>query len=402
MEKRMAALFWFFVFIKIKSKTKIRNSEWQFAFLSCTNPLSLHPMDSEKDFIQKSEIVASGSSKWEAPSNIALVKYWGKFGAQYPQNPSLSFTLSQCVTQTLVAYKPKENQPSKFSFDFTFEGEPTPSFHPKIEVFLERIAPYVPFIQQHHLTIESSNSFPHSSGIASSASGMSALALGIMSIEKAGNPTMSEAYFLKKASFLARLGSGSAARSIQGPMVSWGVSDVIEGSSDLYGTPLSSELHPVFQDFQDTILLIDKGQKKVSSTLGHNLMKNHPYAATRFEQARTNIKDLKIILASGDLPAFIALVESEALTLHALMMASQPYFILMHPNTLQVLNKVWAYREETQSSLCFTLDAGANVHLLYPKSEKSTVLKFIKEELAGYCQKNQFIEDQIGNGAKKL
>jgi len=95
-------------------------------------------------------------------------------------------------------------------------------------------------------------------------------------------------------------------------------------------------------------------------------------------------------------------VESEALTLHALMMASEPYFILMHPNTLQVINKVWAYREETQSALCFTLDAGANVHLLYPKSEKDAVLKFIKDELASYCQKNQFIEDQIGNGAKKL
>ena len=158
-----------------------------------------------KILFKKVKLVASGSSKWEAPSNIALVKYWGKFGAQYPQNPSLSFTLSQCVTQTLVAYKPKENQSSKFSFDFTFEGEPTPSFHPKIEVFLERIAPYVPFVKNHHLTIESSNSFPHSSGIASSASGMSALALGIMSIEKAGNPTMSEAYFLKKASFLGAL-----------------------------------------------------------------------------------------------------------------------------------------------------------------------------------------------------
>jgi diphosphomevalonate decarboxylase len=260
----------------------------------------------------------------------------------------------------------------------------------------------VPFVKNHHLAIESSNSFPHSSGIASSASGMSALALGIMSIEKVGNPSMSEAYFLKKASFLARLGSGSAARSIQGPMVSWGVSDVIEGSSDLYGTPLSSALHPVFQDYQDTILLIDKDQKKVSSTLGHNLMMNHPYAATRFEQARTNVKLLKPILVSGDLDAFVSLVESEALTLHALMMASEPYFILMHPNTLQVINKVWAYRKETQSALCFTLDAGANVHLLYPKSEKDVVLKFIKDELASYCQKNQFIEDQIGNGAKKL
>jgi diphosphomevalonate decarboxylase len=83
-------------------------------------------------------------------------------------------------------------------------------------------------------------------------------------------------------------------------------------------------------------------------------------------------------------------------------MASQPYFILMQPNTLEVINRVWKYRQDNNSALCFTLDAGANVHLLYPKTEKETVLKFIKDELMCYCQNGQFIEDQIGNGAKKV
>jgi len=359
-------------------------------------------MSSEKDFIESQNFEVMGNSKWEAPSNIALIKYWGKYGSQYPQNPSLSFTLSKCVTQTSISYRPIKNKQKEFSFDFSFKGKPTPGFHPKIEIFLNRIKPYVPFVKNHHLSIQSNNSFPHSSGIASSASGMSALALGIMSIEKKAKPIISDTYFLNKASFLARLGSGSAARSIEGPLVSWGVSNAFEGSSDLYGTAISSPIHSVFKDYQDTILLIDKGQKKVSSTLGHNLMNGHPYSSSRFEQARNNMSMLKKILTEGDLKNFISLVESEALTLHALMMASQPYFILMHPNTLEVLNKVWAYRQEVNSSLCFTLDAGANVHLLYPKSERDTVLKFINEELAVFCQNGQFIEDQIGNGAKKL
>ena len=359
-------------------------------------------MYTEKDFIESQNFEVTGNSKWEAPSNIALIKYWGKYGSQYPQNPSLSFTLSKCVTQTTLAYRPLEDKQTGFSFDFSFEGNPTPSFHPKIESFLNRIEPYVPFVKNHHLSIQSNNSFPHSSGIASSASGMSALALGIMSLEKKANPEISDIYFLKKASFLARLGSGSAARSIQGPLVSWGVSDAFDGSSDLYGTAVSSQIHSVFKDYQDTILLIDKGQKKVSSTLGHDLMNGHPYASKRFEQALDNMSLLKEILTEGDLTSFISLVESEALTLHALMMVSQPYFILMHPNTLEVLNKVWAYRQEVKSSLCFTLDAGANVHLLYPKAESDTVLKFINQELAVFCQNGQFIEDQIGNGAKKL
>ena len=103
----------------------------------------------------------------------------------------------------------------------------------------------------------------------------------------------------------------------------------------------------------------------MSSTLGHNLMFNHPYASQRFSQAHENITILKAIFKSGNLSDFIALVESEALTLHAMMMTSYPYFILMKPNTLAVINKVWEFRNQTGLNLCFTLDAGANIHLLY-------------------------------------
>ena len=96
------------------------------------------------------------------------------------------------------------------------------------------------------------------------------------------------------------------------------------------------------------------------------------------------------------------LVESEALTLHAMMMTSMPYFILMKPNTLQVINKIWAYRKATGSKVCFTLDAGANVHVLYPDNEADAVLSFIETELATYCQNKQYINDKISLGAKAL
>ncbi len=359
-------------------------------------------MKNEERFIETKRIEVEGSSHWEAPSNIALVKYWGKYGAQYPQNPSLSFTLSKCVTQTLISFKPKPSLNNNFSFSFKFEGKTTPSFYPKIETFLKRIDPYVPFVKNHHLDIESSNSFPHSSGIASSASGMAALALAIMDIERMGNPNMSESYFLQKSSFLARLGSGSAARSIEGPLVVWGACKNFKNSSNLYGVKIEAKVNSIFEEYQDTILLIDKGQKKVSSTLGHDLMNNHPYAPIRFKQAYENVSKLSSFLETGDIEAFIYLVESEALTLHALMMASNPYFVLMQPNTLEVLQKVWNFRTETKVPLCFTLDAGANVHLLYPKSEKEVVLKFIQEELIVYCQGKQYIEDQVGIGSKKI
>ena len=131
-------------------------------------------------------------------------------------------------------------------------------------------------------------------------------------------------------------------------------------------------------------------------------MHNHPYAQQRFITANDNLSKLIAIMESGDLSAFIEVVESEALQLHSMMMSSMPYFILMKPNTLEIINRVWAYRKATKSKLCFTLDAGANVHVLYPNSEKNAVTAFIQAELASFCKNGEFISDKAGFGALKL
>jgi len=85
-----------------------------------------------------------------------------------------------------------------------------------------------------------------------------------------------------------------------------------------------------------------------------------------------------------------------------MMMTSHPYFILMKPNTLEIINRIWEYRENTGSKVCFTLDAGANVHVLYPKKETKEIHLFIENELSKFCQNNHYINDSVGNGAKKL
>lgn len=355
----------------------------------------------DQDFILKSynSKVESGSVKWSSPSNIALVKYWGKRKNQIPENPSISFTLSNCKTITEVTYTKKKG--TEFSFEVFFEGEKNEAFKPKIQTFFERIESYVPFLRDYHFNIETSNTFPHSSGIASSASGMSALALCLMSIEEDLGVDYADDYFNRKASFLARLGSGSACRSIEGELVVWGKNKSTE-SSDLFGVRFDGDIHSNFKDYQDAILLVDKGEKQVSSTLGHKLMYGHPFAKERFLQAHDNLDKLKDILSSGDLKEFIKIVESEALTLHAMMMTSMPYFILMKPNTLEIINRIWKFREENNSNICFTLDAGANVHVLFPKAEESKVYDFIKSELVAYCQNGHYICDSVGNGAKRL
>lgn len=357
----------------------------------------------ESDFIPSGayDILPEGSVSYLSPSNIALVKYWGKHGEQLPQNPSISFTLSNCHTKTTLSYFPVARQEA-IDFEVYLDGEIAPDFKPKIAKFFTRIAIYLPFVKDYRYVIKTSNSFPHSSGIASSASGMSAMALCLMAMERFLTPEMTDDFFTQKASFLARLGSGSACRSLEGPLVVWGKHEAISTSSDLFGTRYLGDVHASFQEYQDTILLVDKGEKQVSSTVGHDLMHGHAFAKARFSQAHENLASLLAVFKSGDQEAFIKIVESEALTLHAMMMTSHPYFILMKANTLEIINAIWRYREQTASHICFTLDAGANVHVLYPASEKRQVQEFIAQKLSKYCQNEHYINDYVGNGAKLL
>ncbi len=348
-----------------------------------------------------SKKIEKASFTWQTPSNIALIKYWGKSNPQIPKNASISFTLDNCQTKTTIDFSKKERS-AEANFKLFFEGKEKAEFKPKIVEFFKRIQRYCPYILEYEMSIHSENSFPHSSGIASSASGLSAIAMCLMSLEVALYPTLTKEFTNKKASFLARLGSGSASRSIEGPLVVWGAHPEIAGSSDLYGVPFPYKVHANFANYKDAILLVDKGEKQVSSTLGHNLMIDHTYAENRFKQANENLSKMSTILQNGDLKAFVSLVESEALTLHAMMLTSIPYFILMKPNTLEVIQKVWQYRQENNSNLCFTLDAGANVHLLYPESEEENVNHFIESSLSPFCEKNQYICDRTGFGAKQI
>lgn len=336
-----------------------------------------------------------GKVAWASPSNIALVKYWGKKGKQIPQNPSISFTLSECRTETFVTFE----KSGSFGFSFFFEGQENPVFGAKIEKFLLDYQAFFPFINQLSLKVESSNTFPHSSGIASSASSMSAFVMCLLDIE---SQLIGKDIDFQKASYFARLASGSAARSVYPKMALWGATDCYKGSSDEFAVSLGNDIHPVFKTFRDSILIVSGETKAVSSRAGHALMEGNPYASARYTQANENIKNLLTASKSGDLDIFINITESEALQLHALMMCSQPSFILMKPNTLNLINEIRQFREETKIPICFTLDAGPNVHLLYPENEAEKVEGFIKGELVTCCNQGCWIADHVGDGPQKL
>lgn len=348
---------------------------------------------------------SAGSLTVSAPSNIALVKYWGKSKGQIPKNASISFTLSHCLTRTTLSYTPLilSKGVAAPEFDVFVDGKSKPEFAPKIFTFFERITPYMPWVSSFQWRIDTKNTFPHGSGIASSASGFAALAGALMHLEASwSRQPIDQELWTDKTSFLARLGSGSAARSVIGPLMYWGQHPALPESSDLYARALSQNIDPIFLDYKDTILLVDEGEKEVSSTVGHNLMHDHPFATQRFEQAQDNLARLLDILSGGDLDEFCALVETEALTLHAMMMTSNPSYVLMKPNTLAIIDKVRKFRRTANVPVCFTLDAGANVHLLYPANFAQQIMPWIQQELSPLCQGGQFIEDQVGQGLKKL
>jgi diphosphomevalonate decarboxylase len=127
-------------------------------------------------------------------------------------------------------------------------------------------------------------------------------------------------------------------------------------------------------------------------------MEKHPFMASRIEQAHGQVVNVLDALARGDESLLIRVAEEEALTLHALMMSSSPGFLLMKPATIAAIEKIRLYRMETGRPVCFTMDAGANVHILYPGRISNEVELFLETDLKDYCENGRIIYDSVGNG----
>lgn len=330
----------------------------------------------------------------EAPSNIAIVKYWGKKAIQTPINPSISFSLSKAKTITNIQYT---HSPNPLTIEFLFESHKKPEFIPKLKTLTERLVNYLPFLKTGNLLVQSSNTFPHSVGIASSASSMASIAKALFEIQIQIKPQFDTSVKQNFISELARLGSGSACRSIINGWALWGKTAEVEESSDQYAIDINNGLHHNFQHLQDTILIIKKGEKKVSSSIGHQLMQQHPYKNGRIDQANKNISNLLTILRSGDFVQFARICEEEAMSLHGLMMSSSPSYTLLEPNSLLTINRIKEFRDKHSLPITFTLDAGPNIHVLYPLSISKRIDSFINEQLKPLCEDEQLIFDSINN-----
>jgi diphosphomevalonate decarboxylase len=337
-------------------------------------------------------------SHWKCPSNIALVKYWGKRDFQKPMNPSLSFVLRNAFTETSVELHKDGDQ----KVEFYFEGVSS-SFGERIEKYLSQISIQLPWANKYNFRIHSKNSFPHSAGIASSASSSGALALCLTELDFAiSGKEANSPEFWQKASELARMGSGSACRSVYPGFSIWGKTHLFESGSDEYAIHLSDGVHPLFFGLRDAILLVDSGTKEVSSSVGHQLMENHLYQHSRIAQAHQNLNELYLALLTGNQEKFVEVVENEALSLHAMMMTSNPSFILLKPSSLEMISRIRRFRLKSQIPVCFTIDAGPNIHLLYFQENELDVKAFIERELLVFCENGKWIDDEIGSDPERI
>lgn len=346
--------------------------------------------------------LVSGKVTWRCPSNIALIKYWGKRERQLPANPSLSFSLSECITETSVEYEYIDALVSP-AIHFSYNGKPHPKFQTRIARYIEDRVLDIPDLSHLRMNIQSQNTFPASSGIVSSASAYGSLALCLCSIEEKTHGSVTGSLdFYKKSSYLARLGSGSACRSVYGGYTIWGDSEFYNEFTNLYAQPLQFDIHPEFKDLQDAILIVSSDEKPLSNSESHDLMKGHPYASGRYNQAQRNLNSLITSLRTGDIELFTTIVENEALSLHALIMSSGIGTIFFKPSSLMIIEKIKQFRKESKVPVYFTMEASPNVHLLFSSIYKDKVLPFIESEIKPLCSNNQIILDHIGQGPQKL
>ncbi len=335
---------------------------------------------------------------WRCPSNIALVKYWGKRHFQLPENPSLSFSLKNSLTETSVEIIPGGTG----KINFSFEGD-TSSFSKRVEAFLDLLLPEISWGSKVDFYIGSKNTFPHSAGIASSASAFGSLALCLADLNKQVNKTdQSLDGFQSVASRWARLGSGSASRSVYGGFSLWGRTNLFESATDEKAIQLNEVIHPDYKELKDTVLLVSSGEKSISSSEGHKLMETNPFRRSRIAQAHEHLNALYLALLTGDKKQFLEIAEAEALSLHAMMMTSNPPFILLKPNSLEIIQRIKFFRERTEIPVGYTIDAGPNIHLLYFLENKTEVQTFIKRELLNFCENRRYIDDGIGDGPMKI
>jgi diphosphomevalonate decarboxylase len=312
----------------------------------------------------------------KSPSNIALIKYWGKqteknFNTkQQPLNSSLSFTLpnlySETSATTTIGYGAHEI-PAQHTFQFN--SEKRLSVEGKLKIFLNLFLSG--WADEVSLNIVSKNNFPSSCGIASSASGYAAIVntlSELFQLEKVFTPK--ELFFWKTN--WARIGSGSACRSvIEGSFVCW----ELENNSEPVSQVKTLKPHKNFQNLIHRVVVLNSNEKKISSSEGHLLALSSPLHPIRLANIEKEYFALCEAIESGNFLEVCRITEQDAFAMHAIMMsASTPCFYFEASTTNLIASLI---EQRKQRKIFWTVDAGPNVHILAHPSETQWLDSFL-------------------------
>lgn len=299
-----------------------------------------------------------------AAPNVALVKYWGKRDEELklPLAGSLSISLPGLATTTRVAPAAPGNTATDRIFVGAADGTesllpPEAPFAARLAAFLDLFRPTPDFLFEVHTR----NNFPTAAGLASSASGFAAL---VLALDRLYQWNLAP----KELSMLARLGSGSAARSIEDGFVEW-----LPGTRDDGLDSYAIRLALPWPGLGLATVLADASPKAVGSTEGMRRT-----AATSFaypgwpHRVAEDLAAARAAIAAQDLAALGAVAEANCLAMHGLMWTAYPPLVYQCAATLQAMQTVWAARAQGLR-IWFTMDAGPNLKLLFDSSEAAAL-----------------------------
>lgn len=309
-------------------------------------------LSAARHFLPSSYDAVKEQSSAFAPVNIALVKYWGKKDEELhiPITDSLSVALNVGSTTTIRRSIGKDE--IFLNGSRVEEGSP---FWKRATEFLHLFRPQPSF----YFCIETINDVPTAAGLASSASGFAALTIAL-------NDFFGWNLSPQQLSCLARLGSGSACRSLFSGFVVWQKG---KDANDSYAVPWNNW----WPELRFGLLVVSQKEKAISSREAmKNTVLSSPLYAVWPDQVAKDIHEVQHAIEQRDMDHFGSTVERNALIMHATMFAASPPICFWLPETVAYLQKVWEARRQ-KISVYATIDAGPNVKLLYPASAEAQV-----------------------------
>jgi diphosphomevalonate decarboxylase len=297
-----------------------------------------------------------------AHANIAFIKYWGNRNEdlRLPENSSISMNLDGLYTETTVIWNDDAQQGNTLILN---NQSQTGQALERVVRHLAYLRQYVPTLPQ-YASVTSTNNFPMGAGIASSASSFAALTTAAIGAAGIDLPE-------KAISSLARLGSGSASRSIPTGFVEWHRGDDHESS---YAESIAS---PDYWDLVDVIVVVSDSHKKVGSTEGHQTAHTSDLQPGRLRHVDDRLKVCKEALLNRDFKPFAKVVEEDSNLMHSVMMTSRPPLFYWQPASVAIMQAIKQWREEGLQA-CYTLDAGPNVHCICVRKDVPEVIERLK------------------------